>query len=401
MSTNPLGRWLGLSGSNGKGSASSAAALDRNRLRLTASALITIGLGLALVEIWALSALAGAQHYAGVVVGAVAVATLMGLSAIVKDEPGVWARGAVAALATVVEVLVSLSAVVTVSAIIVRILPESVSADLLDSDRTNEFILLIVLGMGMVVAARGWYKFSKQLRRATEASVEAERARAQAAERERELVRSELTVLRAQIEPHFLWNTLAHVQHLTRKSPKDAEAMTGHLIRFLRATVPNERGNGSTLGSEMASAHAYLELMRIRMGERLTIHVDLDPGIADAAFPPLLIQTLVENAIKHGIEPKVGPVEIQIRASLKQVHTGHPDTEREILVEVIDNGVGLMGSPPTKGTGMGLRNVRERLRLIYGTEASLRIAGRADGGVVARIQTPLTWADVTTDAGTQ
>ena len=357
-----------------------------------------VGIGLAVAEFYALATLYGYKQAVGPILGAMLVGVLAAAPAALKKIPGDLALGAQAALSILVEVVFCMVIVGSLSAFAVTLLPYGVGAMLFRSDRVNELILLFIFGMGMVLSARWWLKLSAESRRATRAVIEAERARAQIAERGRELARSELTVLRAQIEPHFLWNTLAHVQHLTRKSPKDAEAMTGHLIRFLRANVPNNRSNVSTLGAEMASIQAYLELMKFRMGDRLTTHVDLDPGIADAAFPPLLIQTLVENAIKHGIEPKVGPVWIRVSASLKAVNTGHPDQEREILIEVSDNGVGILPSQPTKGTGMGLRNVRERLRLLYGSEASLRIAGGAEGGVKARIQTPLAWSHETTEA---
>lgn len=361
--------------------------------RQTAAVLITVALGLAAVELWALNEMYGSQRFGGPVLSAVLVLALMALPAAFGKTPGLWARSAVTALFAVVELLLCVAFAGSVSAVAVLLLPVPVASRLFDSHFTTDFVVLSMLALGLVVAARGWLKFSQQSRKTAQALLQAERARVQVAERDRELARSELTVLRAQIEPHFLWNTLAHVKHLTRKSPPEAEAMTGHLIRFLQATVPQTRGEETTLGAELLSVHAYLELMRIRMGVRLTVRVDADPAIAHAAFPPFLIQTLVENAIKHGIEPKVGPVSIEVRAFLTQVHTGHPATEQQVHVEVIDDGVGLTAAPPTKGTGMGLRNVRERLRLLFGSGASLQIGSSPAGGVVARIQTPLVWAD--------
>ena len=361
--------------------------------RQSVGILIAVALGLAAIELWALIELHGSQSWGGPVLGAVLALSLMALPAALSKFPGARARGAVAALTSVVELMFCFALVSSAAAIGVALLPLPIASKLFGSDFETDLVILSMFAIGLIVSARGWLKFAQQSRKTTLALLQVERARAQTAERERELARSELTVLRAQIEPHFLWNTLAHVKHLTRKSPMDAEAMTGHLIRFLQATVPLTRGEGTTLGAEMESVQAYLELMKIRMGSRLTVQVDLDPGVADAAFPPFLIQTLVENAIKHGIEPKVGQARIVVRASLAQVHTGHLDNEQRLQVEVIDNGIGLMASPPTKGTGMGLRNVRERLRLLYGSEASLRIDGAPEGGVIARIQTPVTWTD--------
>ncbi len=361
--------------------------------RLFVGTLITVALGLGALELWAINQIYGSSRLGGPVTGAVLALTLMALPAALRKTPGSWAHGAVAALTAVVELLICVAVVLSVSGMAVFFLPVPVASKLLDTNFTTDFMILGMFALGLIVAARGWLKFSNQTRKTTQALLQAERARAQIAERDRELARSELTVLRAQIEPHFLWNTLAHVKHLTRKSPADAEAMTGHLIRFLQATVPQTRSDRTTLGAEMESVQAYLELMKIRMGSRLSVQVDLDPGISDAAFPPFLIQTLVENAIKHGIEPKVGEGVIVVRASMAQVHTGYLDNEQRLQVEVIDNGLGLMASPPTKGTGMGLRNVRERLRLLYGSEASLRIDSAPDGGVVARIQTPVEWTE--------
>lgn len=357
--------------------------------RQTVGILITVALGVASVELWALNELKGSHRWGGPVVGAVLALSLLALPAVLGTSPGVRARGAVTALTAVLELLFCLSIIFSISAVGVALLPVPIASKLFGSDFTTDLVIWTMLAMGLIVAARGWLKFSQQSRKTALALLQVERARAQTAERDRELARSELTVLRAQIEPHFLWNTLAHVKHLTRKSPVDAEAMTGHLIRFLQATVPQTRGESTTLGAEIGSVQAYLELMKIRMGSRLTVLVDLDPEIANAAFPPFLIQTLVENAIKHGIEPKVGEGRIVVRASIAPVLTGHLNSEQRIQVEVIDNGIGLLASPPTKGTGMGLRNVRERLRLLYGGEASIRIEGAPQGGVVARIHTPV------------
>jgi sensor histidine kinase YesM len=198
---------------------------------------------------------------------------------------------------------------------------------------------------------------------------------------DREVARSELAILRAQIEPHFLWNTLAHVQYLTRKQPEDAETMMGHLIRFLRSAVPRSRGKVSTLGMELESVEAYLELMKIRMGPRLTANVEMDRSLSEVSFPPLLIQTLVENAIKHGIEPKVGTASVTVSAKATS------DGER-LVIEVTDDGVGLQTAPATQGTGMGLKSVRERIQLLYGSGAALFILGAQSGGVTARMEMP-------------
>jgi hypothetical protein len=122
--------------------------------------------------------------------------------------------------------------------------------------------------------------------------------------------------------------------------------------------------------------------MKIRMGVRLTIAVSVDPALVDTPFPPLLIQTLVENAIKHGIEPKVGPAVLTVTVKVL------PD-KQHLSISVQDNGIGLQQSPATKGSGMGLNNIRERLRLLYGSKASLSVNGALEGGVISDIKVPL------------
>lgn len=367
--------------------------LDRNESGMTGRqklfVLLTTLLGLAAVEIWALTALHGHQRWGGPVLGAAAVSALGVLASLTSGPTGRVAMASLAAMSGVIELLFCVAAVSSVSAIAIWLLPAPIAGHLFSEAWTTDLIVLTMLGLGLIVASRGWLKYSEQFQRAAQATVTAERARAQVAERDRQLARSELSLLRAQIEPHFLWNTLAHVQHLTRKSPREAEVMTGHLIRFLRGSVPTSRGDFSNLKGELESAEAYLELMKIRMGGRLSIHIELDPCISDALFPPLLVHTLVENAIKHGIEPKVGPASITVSAVRQECTSNLPQEQGRILVEVIDNGVGLMSTPPTKGTGLGLRNVRERLQLLYQTEASLSIGGAPGGGVVARIIAPL------------
>lgn len=341
----------------------------------------TIAVGLAALEWWSASELYGSERIGGPITGIAFVAALAVLPRLLNRFTGQWYDAVVAALTAVVELIFCVSVFGSLSAIAVLFLPFSITSRFMQGDSATDFIIFLMLTLGLVIAARGWAKYSAQMLLASKAQLEAERARAQVAERDQGLARAELTVLRAQIEPHFLWNTLAHVQYLTRKNPVDAEKMTGHLIKFLRSAVPQTRGESTTLGSEIESVRAYLELMKIRIGTRLTIDVTMDPALVDIPFPPLLIQTLVENAIKHGIEPKVGLVTLQVNAHLNM------DGQR-LIVEVIDNGVGLQSSPSTKGSGMGLKSVRERLQLQFGSDAELNISGSIDGGVCSSIQIP-------------
>jgi len=351
-------------------------------LRLLAS-LATIAVGLATLEWWSVNELYGSDRFSGPITGVAFVAVLAVLPRLLNRFTGHWYDAVVAALTAVVELMFCVAVLGSLSAMAVLLLPFSLTTRFMQGDSATDFIIFLMLTLGLVIAARGWAKYSAQTLLASKAQLEAERARAQVAERDRELARSELTVLRAQIEPHFLWNTLAHVQYLTRKNPEDAEKMTGHLIRFLRSAVPQTRDNMTTLGTEIESVHAYLELMKIRMGARLTVTVEMDPALSDIHFPPLMIQTLAENAIKHGIEPKVGPVSLTVVARL--VSKGAD----RISIEVADSGIGLQESPSTQGTGMGLKSVRDRLHLLYGSAADLTIFGAQAGGVISRIEVPL------------
>ena len=220
-----------------------------------------------------------------------------------------------------------------------------------------------------------------------------ERTRWGAAEHQRELAAlqlrktetdSKLAVLQAQVEPHFLFNTLASVRSLVRADPARAEAMIETLTEYLRATIPQFRGGEAavdvTLGRQLDIAESYLKLMSARMGPRLTFTIEAHAEVRALDFPPLMLISLVENAIKHGVEPKTGPARVDIRA--RRVSDGAQNW-LEVVVE--DDGVGLQ---PGVGTGVGLSNVREQLKARFGSAAVLRVEGRVTGGVVAAIRVP-------------
>lgn len=211
----------------------------------------------------------------------------------------------------------------------------------------------------------------------------AERRRLEAAQvresaTEKELTVARLNLLHAQVEPHFLYNTLASAQVLTRSDPARADAMLGNLIQYLRHSLPRTEDAPSTLGEELERARAYLDILAIRMGPRLALQVDVPDELKKLVFPPMMLQTLVENAIKHGLEPKPGGGTVWILARV---------IDRAVAVTVADDGRGF--SAQGGGTGIGLRNVRERLRLAYGNTASFSIVANFPSGMAATITVPL------------
>ena len=175
-----------------------------------------------------------------------------------------------------------------------------------------------------------------------------------------------------------MYNTLASAQVLTRSDPARADAMLGNLIQYLRHSLPRTEDAPSTLGEEMERARAYLDILAIRMGPRLALQVDVPDELRRLVFPPMMLQTLVENAIKHGLEPKPGGGTVWILARA---------IDNAAAVTVADDGRGF--SAEGGGTGIGLRNVRERLRLGYGNTASFSIVANFPSGVAATITVPL------------
>ncbi len=194
-----------------------------------------------------------------------------------------------------------------------------------------------------------------------------------------------LTVLQAQVEPHFLFNTLASVRSLLHADPKRAAHTIDALAAHLRATLPRLRADTgealSTLAEQLAICQSYLEVMRVRMGERLHVNVRLPDHLRDLPFPPLVLISLIENAIKHGVEPKAGAVHIELEASVST-----DDGQELLTVDVKDDGVGFhLGM----GEGMGLANVRAQLANRFGEAATLHLAAREQGGVIASLCIPL------------
>jgi signal transduction histidine kinase len=204
-----------------------------------------------------------------------------------------------------------------------------------------------------------------------------EQATARQSATEKELTVAKLSLLHAQVEPHFLYNTLASAQLLTRTDPPRADEMLGNLITYLRHSLPRTEDALSTVGEELERARAYLDILKIRMGARLQLQIDVPEPLRAVLFPTMMLQTLVENAIKHGLEPKPGGGTVWILAR---------SLDAAIAVTVADDGRGF--SAEGGGTGIGLRNVRERLRLAYGAAAGFAIVANFPAGVAATITVP-------------
>ena len=206
-----------------------------------------------------------------------------------------------------------------------------------------------------------------------------ERADARQTKMEKELTAAQLGLLQAQVEPHFLYNTLASAQELVRTDPARADRMLGHLIDYLRRSLPRTDGSLSTLGEELERSTAWLEIMKLRMGDRLAVHTDVPENALKVPIPSMMLQTLVENAIKHGLEPKPGGGGIWIRAGVDG---------SGLSLTVADDGLGFRSDGA--GTGIGLKNLRERLRLMYGSTATFSIGNNFPHGVAATITFPAT-----------
>jgi sensor histidine kinase YesM len=193
-----------------------------------------------------------------------------------------------------------------------------------------------------------------------------------------QMVEARLSALQAQIEPHFLFNTLANVKRLYETAPVRGREMLASLINYLKAALPSMREPGSTLAREIELVRSFLTILQMRMGERLQFAIDAPLDLAAARVPPMVLPTLVENAIKHGLSPLPEGGRIDIRA--------RRGGGSRLIVEVVDDGAGFSASA---GSGVGLANTRSRLAALYGSEATLSLANRAPRGVVATIALPL------------
>ncbi|MGH8852723.1 MAG: sensor histidine kinase [Telluria sp.] len=233
---------------------------------------------------------------------------------------------------------------------------------------TEPAVWFILVSFGVKVLAGGKRRAELE---ATEAS-----DKANVATLERRLMEARMATLQAQVEPHFLFNTLALIGQLIETDPKEAARVHAHLIEYLRSSLPQMRAGGGTLGKQVELSRAYLAIMQARMKERLAVRFEVPDFLGSAPFPPMMLQTLIENSIKHGLEPKVAGGTISVTAKVEGA---------TLRVDVCDDGVGI---DLHADEGVGLANIRERLALLYGKDAELVIEMPAGGGACASIRLP-------------
>jgi two-component sensor histidine kinase len=243
-----------------------------------------------------------------------------------------------------------------------------------DEKRVMGYAMLTV--MGMLFAP--WIAVGAMLKqRDLFAREQALRFELEKSELERKASDARLRLLQAQVEPHFLFNTLANIQALVDTNSPQASRVLASLIAYLRAAVPRLHDTATTLGQELELVRAYLDLMQMRMPDRLQFALRIDPAAKELLCPPMTLMTLVENAVRHGIDPSEEGGRINVDVILR---------EGRCLVRVSDTGVGLQSM--SEGLGTGLSTLRERMQLTFGGDAQLRLLEVEPHGVCAELEFP-------------
>lgn len=238
-------------------------------------------------------------------------------------------------------------------------------------------VSLIPILFTLVVGGLGLHSFATREQLAREAAARSEAQRL--------AVESQLRLLRTQLEPHMLFNTLANLRSLLREDVDRAESMIDQLIVYLRSALAASQTDSVSLSREFAQLRAYLDIMALRMGPRLSFRLELPAALEAITVPPMLLQPLVENAIKHGLEPKVGPGSIEVVACAATAG---------IEIRINDSGLGMPADAEDEpaalpaGASYGLQHVRDRLQAIYGPAARLRLERRQPTGVSAVVFIP-------------
>jgi hypothetical protein len=260
------------------------------------------------------------------------------------------------------------------NAIAIRLLgldPQTVAAH--QSQNATAMLILTVLCCVSIT----WFFWRRGEVVALKAAIETEKARAAAIEKQ--ALQAQLQMLQAQIEPHMLFNTLANLQALIAVDAIRAQHMLDQLIQYLRATLSASRAESTTLGQEFSLLEAYLGLMAVRMGARLSYALHLPDELRALPVPPMLLQPLVENAIRHGLEPKIDGGHVDVRAARAGA---------QLVLTVIDNGLGL-NAAGSAGTQVGVANIRERLQPLYRDRAAFALNPNTPHGVTAHLTIPL------------
>jgi sensor histidine kinase YesM len=239
-------------------------------------------------------------------------------------------------------------------------------------DPTGHFVVVLLISLVIT-----WFFWNRSTVAYLKAEAEEEKARTAAIEKQ--AAQAQLQLLQAQIEPHMLFNTLANLQSLITVDPPRAQHMLDQLIRYLRATLSSSRAETTTLAHEFALMEAYLGLMSVRMGARLSYSLRLPGALSGIKVPPMLLQPLIENAIKHGLEPKIDGGYISVEAILDA---------GTLTLSVMDTGLGLDASAD-HGMQIGLKNVSERLQVLYGDAATVSLAPNVPNGAIAQLKLPL------------
>jgi sensor histidine kinase YesM len=238
------------------------------------------------------------------------------------------------------------------------------------SNNPYQTVMLALVFGGAV----SYFFYSKARLKAVREAAEQERINRLSSEKE--ALEAKLRLLQAQIEPHFLFNTLSNVLSLIDTEPAKGKSMLTDLIHYLRTSLSRTLPETTTLGQEMDMIEAYLNIQKIRMDERLNFTIELPDALRNHPFPPMLLQPLVENAIKHGLEPKIDGGTVTIKTIEK---------DNSIKIDVIDTGIGLS---TYQKNGVGIGNVKERLQLLYGEKGRLTLEENRPSGVRAIIEAP-------------
>lgn len=249
----------------------------------------------------------------------------------------------------------------------------------LQGDAESSALIISILALGVAFISAGYmYFYIKEKNLIAEAEVE--KLKRSKAENDQALLLSQLSQLQSQIVPHFLFNTLANIQELIEADSKKANRMLGELTTLLRSSLVSTKSGLSTIEQEISLISAYLNIQKIRLGNRLEFDIKCDKKLMFIRLPPYLVQPLVENAVTHGIEPKIGKGLITVKFYYEN---------QELVISTEDNGPGLTSVNTKHGRGIGLSNVRYRLKKLFGTGADLTITENPQNGITSKIVIPL------------